>query len=126
MRYEKFITRKMVQDNPDTLFVFGDNMLQQGLAGQAKEMRGEPNAVGIVTKMRPSMAPDAFLNDDCYYQVILRIESAFLRLIIHKLKGGEVVWPKDGVGTGLADLKRRAPVIWKRIEGYRKVLESMK
>jgi hypothetical protein len=46
----KHITREMVRADPSTVFVFGDNMARNGLAGQAKEMRGEPNAIGVPTK----------------------------------------------------------------------------
>ena len=44
------ITREFVRNHPDFIFVFGDNLAKKGLGGQAREMRGEPNAVGIATK----------------------------------------------------------------------------
>ena len=49
----RFITREYVRANPDKIFLFGDNLEQRGLGGQAAAMRGEPNAVGIPTKKRP-------------------------------------------------------------------------
>ncbi|KKL05458.1 hypothetical protein LCGC14_2605850, partial [marine sediment metagenome] len=55
IEYRDHITRQMLRDEPDTLFVFGDNMQRRGLGGQAFAMRGEPNAVGIPTKIFPSM-----------------------------------------------------------------------
>lgn len=34
------ITRQFVRDNPQYLFLFGDNLIGKGFGGQAKEMRG--------------------------------------------------------------------------------------
>ncbi len=53
MKYVKYITRTIVQENPDILYVFGDNMTGTGYGGQAAQMRGEVNAVGVPTKWRP-------------------------------------------------------------------------
>jgi hypothetical protein len=51
--YQKYIKREDLRANPTVLYVFGDNEARTGLGGQAKEMRGEPNAVGIATKASP-------------------------------------------------------------------------
>jgi hypothetical protein len=40
-----------------------DSVQRHGLAGQAKEMRGEPNAIGVATKRAPSTNPKAFFDD---------------------------------------------------------------
>jgi hypothetical protein len=125
MQYVKFISRKILQDNPDTLFVFGDNMMEQGLGGQAKEMRGEPNAVGIPTKFLPSYEPQAFFSDDDFYRVKTKIDAQVLKLFVHASGGGDIVWPEDGIGTGLADLKNKAPIIFSLIETYRLALERL-
>jgi hypothetical protein len=124
MRYEKHITRQMLRDNPKTLFVFGDNLLQAGYGGQAKEMRGEPNAMGIPTKRRPGMETDAFFTNNDYGKVVPIISDIFDRLFYHVGEGGEVVWPEDGIGTGLAQLKQRAPDIWDYIEDEKRDLEK--
>lgn len=110
-RTEKFITRQMLRDEPETLFVFGDNVEHQGYGGQAGEMRDEPNAVGIPTKWRPSMNSDAFFGDRDYVRVHAMIFPIFQRLSQHLAKGGDVVWPENGIGTGRAQLKERAPQI---------------
>lgn len=108
---KKWITRSDLKNNPDRLFVFGDNMLGRGLGGQAKEMRGEVNAVGVPTKWAPSMAPSSFFVDDDLDRVKPRIEEAFSRLREHLRAGGTVVFPFDGIGTGLAQLAQAAPSI---------------
>lgn len=110
--------RAMIQRNPNTLFVFGDNLARRGFGGQAAEARGEPNVVGIVTKMSPSR----YLTDDDVDAVRDAIVQAFHKLRNHLLAGGRVAWPADGVGTGLADLQNRAPLIALAIEGCRQHL----
>src|SRR5271170_3204430 len=109
MKFEKNITRQMLKDNPSVLYVFGDNMVERGFGGQAKEMRGEPNAVGIPTKYYPGSKENDYFADKDFAEAKAKIDLAFGRLIDHVLKGGDIVWPADGVGTGLADLKNRAP-----------------
>ena len=47
-------TREDLKANPTALFVFGDNYLGVGYGGQAFSARGEPNAVGVITKYSPS------------------------------------------------------------------------
>lgn len=121
LTYRKFITRQMLRNEPDTLFVFGDNAQRRGLGGQAKEMRGEPNAVGIPTKIYPSMHKAAFFSDDDFDFIRPILNMEFERLRYH---AGAIVWPEDGIGTGLADLPTRAPKIWRYIEAGRRALEN--
>lgn len=115
---EKFITRKMVQERRTTIFVFGDNLCRTGLGGQAKEIRGEPNTVGIPTKRRPETGPRAYFEDSDwdYPGVRILIESAFSMLELFLQAGFDVVLPEDGVGTGRAELTKRAPRIMSEIE----------
>lgn len=123
IEYVKRITRDMLKAAPDTLFVFGDNMVHRGFGGQAKEMRGEPNAVGIPTKFLPGMAYADFFRDEDFDRAKPKIDAAFVRLFAHAAGGGKVVWPADGIGTGLAELPTRAPKIWKLIEENRTALD---
>ena len=109
---EKFITRKMMQENPDVLFIFGDNCHREGKGGQAKEMRGEPNALGIVTKARPDHKPDAYLTDKNYEYYKTVIDGDLLILNEELKSGRKVVFPSDGIGTGLAKLKENAPKLY--------------
>lgn len=112
------ITRSMLQTNPKTLFVFGDNMMRLGLGGQAKEMRGEPNSVGIPTKWSPNTTLEAyFINADISNPKILsEINKGFDRLEKHLKENGDVIFPKAGIGTGLSQLEHRAPEVLKYIE----------
>ncbi|AJD54446.1 hypothetical protein SAMN02744133_108175 [Thalassospira xiamenensis M-5 = DSM 17429] len=109
--YEAKITRQMLRDNSDTLFVFGDNLIRRGLGGQAREMRGEPNAVGIPTKRLPSMEPEAFFTDHDFETWREHSAKDWGRLLSHVKRGGRIVIPAAGIGTGLARLEENAPKI---------------
>lgn len=107
----KRYARSDLQDNRDRLYVFGDNLVGVGTGGQAYSCRGEPNAVGIPTKRAPSTADTAYFTDDDLGRATPVIDAAFERLAAHIKKGLVVIWPADGVGTGLAMLERKAPAI---------------
>ncbi|MEN3238250.1 hypothetical protein PUR29_32910 [Methylobacterium ajmalii] len=109
---EPRITRQMVREHPDRLFVFGDNLARVGYGGQAREMRDEPNAVGIPTKKLPTMTENAFFSDADVAGFRAAAAPEFERLALHLRAGGTVVWPEAGIGTGLADLRLRAPRVW--------------
>lgn len=101
---QKFITRQDLRDNPDKIYVFGDNEMRQGLGGQAGQMRGEPNAHGIATLKMPE-----FWTDAEYYRQCQILDRDFAPLFRAKSEGRTIVLPADGIGTGIADLERRAP-----------------
>lgn len=109
----------MIRSEPEGLFVFGDNLERWGLGGQAKEMRGEPNAVGIPTKR----SPRAYLCNEDLDEWIAATKEDVEKLHSHT---GIVVWPKDGIGTGLAQLAVRAPVIYDKIRKLESSLVNMR
>ena len=111
-------SRANIRSHPDWLFAFGDNLEESGYGGQAREARGEPNAVGIVTKRAPSMAEAAFLEDTDLPSISFRWRMAFTRLNAHLMAGGTVIWPSDGIGTGRAQLATRAPALWRELQIY--------
>lgn len=92
---------------PDALFIFGDNLAGWGKGGQAS-IRKEPNAVGIATKR----TPHEFMSDNDIEAAQESWKPVFERLRAHLSSGGVVVWPADGIGTGRASLRRRAPKTW--------------
>lgn len=112
--YQKMIRRQDLQENPDVLYVFGDNAERQGLGGQAKEMRGEHNAVGIRTKRAPNNRPSAFFSEDPddVAEQNAWIAEDFEAIYEHLDQGGTVVVPADGVGSGLSRLKEVSPSSW--------------
>jgi hypothetical protein len=104
------ITREMVRADRNTIFVFGDNMVRRGLGGQAQEMRGEPNTIGVPTKWTPHREMRAYFTDKDFPRVMDDIQAAFDLMAEALHAGRNVVIPADGLGTGLADLTRRASI----------------
>jgi hypothetical protein len=106
---------------PDFLFVFGDNMLGFGKGGQAI-IRSEPNAFGVPTKRKPSMAHGAFFaegNESDLDAVLFWIGQLWDRLE----QGYTVVIPINQVGEislGLerARLREVAPSVYDTIKNH--------
>lgn len=105
--FQKFVDREDLRRNPDVLYVFGDNCKRVGLGGQARAMRGEPNAVGVATKYSPQYC---YGNSPAEVEAQNRTIDVDMKPLFEKLKtGGIVIWPTDGIGTGLANLPRVSP-----------------
>ncbi len=105
-------TEALVALHPDKIFVFDDNLVGRGKAGQAI-IRDFPNTMGIPTKRLPSMDDDAFFSDTAEEQnVVLRAINS-----VHKeLVGGKtIIFPRDGLGTGLGETATRSPRIFEII-----------
>lgn len=105
--FQKFIKRQDLRANRDKIYVFGDNVQRIGFGGQAREMRNEPNAIGIVTKWAPSNDSVAFFDDTSACRVL--VERDLLKVQQELDRGKTVVVPADGIGTGLARLPYVAP-----------------
>ena len=117
------ITRDVVRANPDKAFLFGDNLTRRGLGGQAKEMRGEPNAFGIATKKVPFNNDGAFMTDLDFESNCHWIDLDIQRVVSSGLT--TIVIPTAGLGTGLADLPNRAPRTYAYLEAALKALEDL-
>lgn len=113
--YQTNIVRADLKANRNVLYVFGDNMDERGLGGQAAEMRGEPNAVGIPTKHAPNMSDDAFFSDADFDRVIPVIDAKIRKLESWLLSGGVVIMSAAGIGTDRAKLAEKAPAIFNYI-----------
>ena len=113
-----WVTRKKLKDNPNDIYIFGDNLIEKGFGGLAKECRGEPNAFGIPTKKAPTMFPDAF-----FYETKEDINLVF-PIYIKKYKelkslldeDKNVMWPEGNIGVGLAKLPSKAPTIFMMLQ----------
>jgi len=106
---QKWIMRDDLKNNPDVYFLFGDNTIRRGLGGQAKEMRGEPNAIGIATKMTPTSECNAYFDDMDVMTNCRIIAKDFRKACQMRDMGHMIVIPADGLGTGLSELPQRAP-----------------
>ena len=117
IEFQKHITREDVRANPLKLYIFGDNFQRVGFGGQAYAMRGEPNTLGIVTKVSPNMNKASFLNDtQHYYDCLLDWAAMFAKLHRELERDTTIVIPVDGIGTGLAELETRAPRCWRLLQ----------
>jgi hypothetical protein len=114
IKYQKMIYRADLKANPTQIYVFGDNVLREGYGGQAKEMRGELNAIGVATKWAPDNQAGSFFNDDpiCFNEVAADMAKVYALLQL----GVTVVVPQDGIGTGLSRLPELAPNLDRQIK----------
>lgn len=118
--FQTFIERNDLLSNPNVYYVFGDNDERVGLGGQAKEMRGEPNAIGIRTKKSPYV----YYYDYDYEENIKKINEDFERVKLFLQLGKIVVFPRHGVGSGLAKLHLYAPRTLQHINQIMSELED--
>lgn len=112
VRYIKFITRDMLKSAPESRFVFGDNIARVGFGGQAREMRNEPNAIGVATLYAPGVFYDGSTT-------ILPAVASDLCVVANALNAGrDVVVPLDGLGTGFGRLIEHRPDIHNLIVAF--------
>lgn len=97
-----------VKEDHKSLYIFGDNNIKKGLGGQAI-IRDCVNSVGIPTKKYPNNNPESFYNDDEYDNNCKNIYDSIVNIIRICKTYETIVFPKNGFGTGLADLPRKAP-----------------
>ena len=117
----RIIKRAELKNNRDVVYLFGDNLVEKGYGGQAREMRGEPNAYGIPTKKYPSMNRDAFFTDGEYDMNCRRIDKAIAKIPL----GKKIIVPQ--IGVGLAKLPEKAPKTYKYLkEAISQLLERNK
>lgn len=116
--FQKWVFRDDIQRNKKVLYLFGDNCDRIGNGGQAKEMRGEPNAIGIRTKRNPRYNEDSFFTDKDFDEVKIYLYDDFSEPYEHVKNGGVVVIPTDGLGTGLAKLPENAPLIFEEVQTW--------
>jgi len=99
------IKRYELRQNLKTLYLFGDNTERRGMGGMAGEMRGEPNAIGVATKRKPTNGQDAFYGkeDLNVFTELMQIEMAKIRYTLEKGDYDTLVIPVR-IGMGRARL----------------------
>ena len=115
---EYFYSVEVCEINPQKLFVFGDNTLRYGKAGQA-QIRGCTNSVGLATKFNPGMEDEDFFSDaqleKCTEIMLRDIEKIKLCLSNPARNFDTLVFPVNGFGTGLSMLPIKAPTAYKNL-----------
>lgn len=108
------LSPELCRKHPGLIFVFGDNTIRKGKMGQAC-IRDCPNSFGVVTKKYPGWSDKDYLKDSHEDKEMVLNDLEELRILSNKRV---LVFPKDGLGTGLADLKNRAPNLLYFINSY--------
>ena len=116
---EEYYTLPGVISNLDSLFVFGDNTKRIGNGGQA-QIRPASNTYGIATKNAPCMLYDSCFFDDNNQDdwKILEQDLDGLYKVFLSNEYEVLIFPKDGLGTGLSDLPNKAPNLYKFLIMY--------
>lgn len=109
--YAERFSIELCQANPDKVYVFGDNLIRAGTAGQAC-IRREYNSFGVPTKRYPAVTEHSYFSDAaCERNHVLNA----LRELYQMGKFRTLVFPKDGIGTGLAKMPEKSPLIYKEM-----------
>ena len=101
------ITQEFLDCNPNSYFVFGDNIIREGMGGAAS-LRYHPHAIGFITKKFPDNQPESFYKPEEYSEVFFE-ELKKLKTIIEKRP--EKTFYISQLGGGLANKFR----IWERL-----------
>ena len=96
---ETIITQKYLQDNPDHIFVFGDNHLRKGKAGAAK-LRDLPNSYGFITKRYPNNETKSFYKPEEYKFIF---EEELDKLLVEIIMNQKKTFLISKLGSGLAN-----------------------
>lgn len=108
--YHGYWDRQTVARDTKCVYLFGDNLADAAsgyvLSRTQAVIRGLPNAIGIPTKKTRGTDPNAYFTDKELTWFAFLVDVA-----IHKAleSGKDIVIPADGIGTGKAQLKERAP-----------------
>lgn len=108
IKTQALFTLEDCRANPQNLYVFGDNLARKGTAGQAC-IRYANNSYGVATKHKPSHSEEAYFNNNNITNVI--DDLAGLADIYAAGTYDYIVFPTDGLGTGYARLREKAPKI---------------
>lgn len=103
-------TAKDVKNSSDKVFLFGDNIEDAKTGYKPKStqavIRGEENAIGIPTKKNRGTSAASYFTDADFDEFKTGVDSAIAKA---KASGKTIVLPENGIGTGKAQLKQRAP-----------------
>ncbi len=126
--FHGFYTTAACAAEPDATFIYGDNLRRYGrgkFAGQAI-IRDMPNALGLAVKHEPKRDERSYFTDADIGAFITELHRVH-EVVAPKLRaGGTVYWPADGLGTGLAEMPNRAPLLYKKLCAYSSGLFQLK
>ena len=107
-RYERLIvTKKFLDENPNAIFVFGDNIRRTGYGGGAM-FRDHPQAYGFITKKNPDNRDESFYRPESY-AIDFLAHMIELQLFIEK--NTDKTFYISQLGGGLANRYK----IWEKV-----------
>jgi hypothetical protein len=106
--YKNFIiTKQFLDENPNAVFIFGDNLCRVGYGGAAA-LRDHKQTYGFITKRNPDNMDESFYRPDNYRMDFLAY-MVELRMFIDKNK--DKTFYISQLGGGLANRYR----IWEEV-----------
>jgi len=105
-------TLQDVKNDESKLFIFGDNNARIGKGGQAI-IRDCINSIGLRTKKGPNNKSVAFYSDSEFESNCKKIFDDVIHIKSNLVNGTNIVFSNGGYGTGLANLKEKAPLTFK-------------
>lgn len=77
---DSIISLHYLRENPNHIFVFGDNTIRRGKGGAAR-LRDEPNSYGFITKKFPNYKSASYYRPREYLPVFQQEMGKLIRLI---------------------------------------------
>ena len=123
-------TRQDAIDNPNKLFLFGGNILQDHFQAlrvaipsvTQAVIRGLPNAIAINTKWSNGKLDSAYFNDKEFedFETHLEISNDNINWYVHSENFSTIILPskENGIGTGTAYLQQKAPKCWELLQTF--------
>lgn len=116
--YDGKWTRDEVAKQTDKVFLFGDNTddrlnTHHIPSSTQAVIRGLPNAIGIDTKKDRGTEESSYFTDADFDTFKQQVDEAIQQA---KDSGKTIVIPKDGIGTGKAELPTRAPKLFNYLQ----------
>jgi hypothetical protein len=106
--YNNFIvTKEFLDQNPNAVFIFGDNRRRLGYGGAAS-LRDHPQTYGFITKKNPDNMDESFFHPESYH-IDFTVQSVELQLIIEK--NPDKIYYISQLGGGLANRYK----IWEKV-----------
>ena len=118
-----WITKEIIENSINTIYIFGDNLQHRGLGGQAKICRpfvDKGKAIGIPTKRSPTMYDNAFFSDKV--DEAKAINKAISKILLKYTEGNKIVFLPN-IGKGYAKMPDKSPILYKLLVEFIKQFE---
>ena len=124
--FKGFWNRVDIEKQTDKVFLFGDNTDDRLVtkyipASTQAVIRGLPNAIGIDTKKNRGTSIQSYFTNSDFNTFKQQVDEAIQKA---KDSGKIIVIPEDGIGTGKAMLKEKAPKLFSYLEEQLNLLKN--